>query len=74
MGISIKENIYNLSNNTNEDLYIKNSRGTPIIYNMQKSYLNSSSINQTSSNGINSQILLMYLFRNIAELMILINT
>ena len=55
MGTSIKENIYNFSNNTNEDLYIKNSRGTPSFYSMHKSYLNNSSINQTSSNGINSQ-------------------
>ena len=55
MGTSIKENIYNFSNNTNEDLYIKNSRGTPSFYSMHKSYFNNSSINQTSSNGINSQ-------------------
>ena len=61
MGTSIKENLYNthsnnLSNNLNEDLYIRNSRGTPSIYSMHKSYLNNSSIYQTSSNGINSQI------------------
>ena len=57
---SAKEHFYNhstnLSNNINEDIYIRNSRGTPSIYSMQKSYFNNSSINQTSSNGLNSQI------------------
>ena len=58
---SVKENFYNtqsnnLSNNINEDLYLRNSRKTPSIYSMQKSYFNNSSINQTSSGGINSQI------------------
>ena len=56
---SVKEHFYNMhsnnfSNDINDDLYIRNSRGTPSIYSMQKSYFNNSSINQTSSKGFNN--------------------
>jgi len=58
---SVKDHFYNthsnnLNCNINEDLYIRNSRKTPNIYSMHKSYFNNSSINQNSSSGINSQI------------------
>ena len=63
---SVKEHMYNNSTNSNNlsnniiDGYINemngHSRGTPSIYSMHKSYFNNSSINQTSSNGFNSQV------------------
>ena len=63
---SVKEHMYNNSTNSNNlsnniiDGFINDinghSRGTPSIYSMLKSYFNNSSINQTSSNGFNSQV------------------
>ena len=58
---SVKDHFYdvnsknNFINNIYEDKYIKYSKETPSIYSMQKSYFNNSSMNQTSSNGFNSQ-------------------
>ena len=57
---SVKEHFYNtnskynFSQNLNEENYHRYSRETPSIYSLQKSYYNNSSMNQTSSNGLNS--------------------
>ena len=58
---SVKEHWYNstnsnnLSNNIIEGNTNGHTRGTPSIYSVHKSYFNNSSINQTESNGFNSQ-------------------